>query len=324
MGILDSKTRVLDTVVTLEGRRQLVNGGLRIKYVSFTDGATFYKADAISGSADASARLYLEASNLPQDQVTFLSDDSGRLLPFNSPFDFTVKDSQLIGFSYPTLTSTVLSAALSPATILSGAALFTSGSMLLSSSIRNFQQLYTISTHDKVFEDNDFELGPSAATFVVSNDSPIPNADKQAMNVNQLESIFNDTRFSHMLNFKYLPPINKRSPSDNGTTKLGNYPPWGCSEKLDYATLVGELRYFEDLGLAKIVTFNPTSSTNRLLAQFFELGNNTLTKLDVVDFGTHMTGDNDHPNAHILFVGKVIIDEAGTQTFIHIFTLVFD
>lgn len=324
MGILDNKTRVIDTIVTSEGRRQIVNGGLRVKYVSFSDGAAFYKADATSGSADATERLYLEASSLPQDQVTFLTDDNGKLLPFNGLFDFYVKDSQLVAHLYPTLTSTALSSALSPITILSGAALLASSSTLLSSSIKNFQMLYTIGTHDRIFEDSGFELGPTNVTFVLSNDSPIQDVDKHAVDINQLDSIFNDPRFSYVSNFRYLPPINKRSLSDASTSLLGNYPPWGRSEKLDYDTLMNELKYFDDRSLAKTVTFNPTSTTNRLLAQLFELGNNAITKLDVVDFGTHATSDSDHPSAHVLFAGKTVVDEAGTQTFVHIFTLVFD
>ena len=72
-GILDSKTRVLDSLITLEGRKQLMNGGMNIKYVSFTDGSVVYKEDLFnSGSSDdATQRIQFEASNLPQDQISF-------------------------------------------------------------------------------------------------------------------------------------------------------------------------------------------------------------------------------------------------------------
>ena len=43
-GILNSKTRILDTILTLEGRRQLADGDFQVKYVSFTDGSSFYQA----------------------------------------------------------------------------------------------------------------------------------------------------------------------------------------------------------------------------------------------------------------------------------------
>src|SRR5690242_15317363 len=84
MGLLDSKSRILDTLVTLEGRRQISTGKLKIEWISLTDTATFYEADLVSGSTDATRRLYLEACQLPQDQITFEADDSGRLMSFKN------------------------------------------------------------------------------------------------------------------------------------------------------------------------------------------------------------------------------------------------
>ncbi len=57
-----------DALVTLEGRRQISTGDMKIEYVSFTDGGTYYAADIASGSSDASSRIFLEACNLPQVQ----------------------------------------------------------------------------------------------------------------------------------------------------------------------------------------------------------------------------------------------------------------
>ena len=47
-GILDKKKRILDFIITEEGRNQAANGELRIHYASFSDSAAFYTA--ISGS----------------------------------------------------------------------------------------------------------------------------------------------------------------------------------------------------------------------------------------------------------------------------------
>ena len=83
-GILDSKSRVLDTIVTSLGRQQIADGKLNIRYVSFTDALTFYKADLVSGTQDATRRIYLESCNLPQDQITFEADDCGKIMPFGN------------------------------------------------------------------------------------------------------------------------------------------------------------------------------------------------------------------------------------------------
>ena len=49
-GILDNKNRIMDTIITTSGRRQISSGRLRVEYASFTDGGTFYEADEVSGS----------------------------------------------------------------------------------------------------------------------------------------------------------------------------------------------------------------------------------------------------------------------------------
>lgn len=80
-GILDKKSRVLDAVLTPEGRRQLADGTLSISYATFTDGEVFYSVDAVYGHEDPADRLYMEACGLPQDQVIFEANDEGKLSP---------------------------------------------------------------------------------------------------------------------------------------------------------------------------------------------------------------------------------------------------
>jgi len=72
------------------------------------------------------------------------------------------------------------------------------------------------------------------------------------------------------------------------------------------------------------INFDPTSMENHIVGQFFEKNNDTLRKMDVIDYGVHQTRDPNAPTAHIFFVGKVEVDEKGTDTFIHIFTLIFE
>ena len=62
MGILDSKQRFVDTVITAEGRRQLASGDFKVEFATFTDSDTFYeKSGSQSVSADLSSRIQLEA-----------------------------------------------------------------------------------------------------------------------------------------------------------------------------------------------------------------------------------------------------------------------
>jgi len=82
-GILDPKTRILDTVITQEGKRQIANGGLRAVYATVSDKSSYYEFSHASGSEDASKRIYFESpiENI-NDSIIMESDDSGKLLGY--------------------------------------------------------------------------------------------------------------------------------------------------------------------------------------------------------------------------------------------------
>ena len=82
-GILDNKTRILDTIVTELGRRQISSGKMKIEYATLTDASAYYEFDPVSGSSDATRRIYFEApGKRKQDLITFETDDGGKLLGF--------------------------------------------------------------------------------------------------------------------------------------------------------------------------------------------------------------------------------------------------
>lgn len=333
-GILDSKSRVIDTVITTEGRRQLAQGGIDIKYVSFSDGAAFYKADLETGSEDATKRLYLEACQLPQDDISFRSDDEGNLQTFRNGDGVQIAGGRILAYSFAPLTSSVLTGSTQSVKPLQGDSFSEKADILLTSATDNFRKMYLIASKDKVFEDDTFGLGPDKVTFTITNDRPISDPNQRVTHISAIDSIFSDPRFSHKRNFRYLPPINKvKDPSLNRSDPratrlhfLGSYQPWGRThaDGLSYEQTIEELSYYRDMGYMQTINFDPTSRENTLVGQFFERSYNTLKKLDVVDYGIHPTGNPNAPVAHVFFVGKVEVDDKGTDTFIHLFTLVFE
>ena len=94
-GILDNKSRIMDVIVTKQGRRQLASGKMRIQFASFTDANTFYRADIVSGSADATERIYFEAASSISDAVTFETDDTGALVGMDFGSDVSVVGDQV-------------------------------------------------------------------------------------------------------------------------------------------------------------------------------------------------------------------------------------
>lgn len=320
-GILDSKSRILDTVLTLEGRKQIAAAGLKIEYVSFSDVGTYYKADIVSGSADATGRLYFEQCHLPQDQITFEADDSGRLKPFRNTNDVSVKNGQIVQYDLTVPEQVAVSGSSENMTLVTGDEFASTAATLLASSIENFNNLKIVATRDTIFEDDGFAVGNPNIEFVVTNERPLDDPTTKVAHLDQLESLFNDVRLSKLQNFKYLPPINKRG-RDNGRKLLGYYKPWGRSIKgrLSPRQLEFELSHYEKLGCVKSIRFDPTSRNNTLVGQFFEVSSDTMKKLDVIDYGTYPWRGS---MKHCFFVGKVFVDSNETHTFVHLFTLVF-
>lgn len=321
MGILDSKSRVIDAMITQAGRQHLAQGGLRIRFVSFSDASVFYAGDAASGSADASTRLYLESSNLPQDQIVVQADDAGRLLPFKSFTNYSQLSGQLLSRNVDVPSDVITGSMLTGWSMLTGSEFSSEMSGILSSSIDNFKKLGVLATFDELFGEEDFSIGPSVATFVLSDDAPIPADAAKVSNINQLESLFNDPRLSLVPNFEHLQPINSTT-----AMPIGSYPPWGAviDKSTVFDNLKQELRSFSDRGYRRNFTIDPTSTGNNLMFQIFEISNEIAVKLDVIRFGTFTDADASQGKLTVFFVGKIRVDDYGSQSFIHMFTLAFE
>ena len=328
-GILDNRTRIMDTILTLEGRRQMADGKLKIEYVSFTDNSTFYDPDVVSGSADPTNRIYFEQCHLPQDQITFEADDSGRLKPFKNSNNINVSNSGKIFVSS--------SANL---TFLEGSAFTSAANELIVSSIKNFNNLQIIGTKDFVFENEGFEIGPSEISFDVLYKNKIGKSDQEIItkfskdffeerNLEEFPTLFNSKWLDKVTNFKFLPPINKvfnNSVTDKSSiqflenNKIGDYKDLK-SKSYNVVDLERDLEDIEKKGLKKSITFDPTSLNNNIVSQFFEINEVEIKKLDVIDYGTYF---NNGKLKHTFFVGKIMVDADDSQCFINLFTIVFE
>lgn len=331
-GILDSKTRIMDTIVTLEGKRQLAQGGINVQYLSFTDGTAFYSPDAVSGSQDATRRVYLEACNLPQDEITFRADDDGNIDPFRNSSGVDVVAGRILTYDFSPVTGAMSSSSETVAS-LNGDDLVAASRLLLGSSIDNLRKMYIISSRDALFDDDQFALGPNDVTYVITDKRPIDAADS-VTHITSRDSVYSDPRFAGKRNFMYMPPVNRINDAavNRGDAaslrpfQLGTFAPLGGVTRtgLSYKQIMHELGRYGSQGYSHTISFDPTSNENRLVGQFFERSSEGVRKLDVIDNGVHNTGDPVSPLARVFFVGKVVVDEKRTDTFVHLFTLVFE
>jgi hypothetical protein len=311
-GILDSKSRFLDTILTIQGRTQLAQGGLSIQWVSFSDIGTFYSADVVSGSADSSARLSFEACINRNDQLTFLANDHGQLLAFP-----TLNEA---GTTYGKTTSGSI--------VVTDKTKFASLSQkLLNSSLDNFKKLYTIGSIDQTFDDTDFILSSNRVLFSMDNQNP---TNRTTADINTLEKFNEDIKLSNLHNFMYLPPINKLSENQEITDEiiksnmLGPYKKESWSKKIVYSDVSKEINELDNKGQVKTIRFEVTSRDSHLLCQFFEQNQDELLKLDIIDCGEFATTDDNFPKKHVYYAGKIILDDNDSPTFINLFTLIFE
>jgi hypothetical protein len=198
---------------------------------------------------------------------------------------------------------------------------------ILTSSFDNFSDLQTISTVNRTFRDDAFELSTNRLEFdLTSIPRDLSTSINRAPSLNSVDSLFSDKRASRLENFMYLPPIlktsdslapNKRDVTSLRARRLGSYPSWGDNEKpASYSQIMRRNARLPH----KEVVFTRSSRANNVMLQFFEVSGNSVSKLDVLRFGR---GQDSLDPGDVYFIGKVYQDGRGTTCFLSIFTVVF-
>jgi hypothetical protein len=307
-GILDNKQRVMDTIITEEGRRQIAQGDLRINFISFTDRHTFYEGDTSNVAREAGDRLFFEAANRPQDQIIFETDFDGKLLSYRGA-DIEIQSGKILSASADTYLSYLASGEAATVT-----------EKLLSGSSSNFFNQYIISTKEKFSYTTGFNISPSSVTFKITDTSPFKEDDITEASTDRIEGLFEDMRFTHVPNFQFLPPENKpRVGSDTGAP-LGNYQ--DTRQRL-LSTAKDLENHLKDRDFLE-VNFVETSTHNNLVAQIVEAKADGIEKLSIIDFGEFPDEDPFSPGKRVFFVGKLYSDGFGILTYVNLFTIVFD
>ena len=312
-GILDTKSRVMDVVVTNEGKRQIGSGDFKIAYATFTDKNAFYDKSSISGSFDsASQRVYIEASSLAYDSITIEKDDNGAVIPFATVTDESGKRINATG-------GIVTSDGNAVTNLVSD---YPAIDAILQSTVDNFKKQMIIASRDPIDNSENFSLSTNTVTFNYGNRGPIVG-DELISTVDQAASVFTDKRFSNAANFMFMPPVAKTS---SATTQLGQYTDVRKSEKYTYddlmKDLVGKVPE-QPICPSATIQFVETSAANDICIQAFEIGQ-YLRKLDMVDFGEYYIAGDENPRKRVIFLGKNFVDSYGATNFANIFTIILE
>ena len=307
-GILNNKTRMMDTIITREGRRQIVAGDLKIKFVTFTDRHTFYRQDDDDVADDADNRIQLEAFHRPQDQIIFETDDEGRFLPFEGS-DIKIRRGKLYrasGRSHQQITGSNVPEAIYE---------------LYEASANNFKEQQIIGTKDIYSETHDFVVYPGTVKFDITDTAPFKENEISDIEIEKVESLHQDKRLQHLPFYQYLPPVNKPKPGYLEGEPLGHYARLNQDAVMTYNELIDELAGSDYVDLQYL----DTSRENNLVMQLLETKPNSVEKLALIDFG-EFPSDNDPESAgrHVYFAGKIFEDGTGMQTFVNMFTIIFE
>lgn len=312
MGILNSRNRIMDVIMTPNGRSALAAGGLGIAYASFTDGQAFYDSSSVSGSYDtATDRIYLEAPfSLPQDTLAIVTDDSGKLIPVSAFGTNVGSDGTLY---------------LSGSRPVSGSEVGTGFSSAVESVANMFQTSFNyntiIGTKDPLDQDPDFLISPTEATFYLKNEM---QEDLSVTDVNAADSLFFDRRFSNLPQFKFLPPVTSVNGNVRPLARFNNIREFNS---FSYSNIKQELAGSsnESAKQKKDIIFQDTTVSNDIVMQMYEVNESGVTKLDAVDYGEVVdTSDPTRPQKRVIFFGKVFLDQTLTATYVNLFTVVLD
>lgn len=319
-GILDSKTRVIDTVITDEGRRQILQGGLQVKYVSFNDIGISYEEDIVSGSVDPAGKIYLEASKLPWDMIVFEADDSGKITTaLNGVMS---QNSTLINNGNIVQTENISGSIVS--TILSGSEFASTAGDIISITTNSVQKMQQLGYDDNQYDDINIDLIPNAYSF--KKDLQLQNAYDQ-LNIDVMDTMITDGKLRGKINFQFLPPINSTDGKVIGKyTDVRSYVSqqkanlYQDGGKYMKASLFQELKNLDDNGMKKTFAIEKVSRTNNIALQIYEIENDTITKLDMISL---VDDDNQYFGGRSVYsIGKVFQNSLEQDVFVNIFNLV--
>ena len=320
-GILNAKHRVMDFILTDEGRSQASTGDLQIAYASLSDRDTFYLDAGDLVAEDAQSRIYFEVSQRHQDRIVVESGRTG------SPVSFRTADYDLEGEDIAVTPDSPRTSG--EVTVLEGSQANEHSKQIVTSITQNFYDNQLIGNTDIFSVGEGFDLSEEKITFNPTHLTPITVSsywDKNSEYIPPEVEIFptpiNDQKFAHFPQFKFLPPINKETGNP-----LGLYPNKNQAEILEYSDLKSSLENIP----VKEITFSPTSRENNILIQPFEFSNEngSMKKLKIIDFGVFPNESGTSSGVRVFFIGKMVKNEVSdtdqnTYRFLNLFTLELD
>ena len=300
-GILDVKRRIMDALITID-----------ISFATFSDEGLFYDSEDGKSARDISDLPILEVMSLPRDTIIPEVDDDGTFSLSLADGNKVVHGRKVISGALDTISvneETGVRTIVKVESVLTGALNAYSSSMdVVRTAKKHFQQLSMLRTDDGIL-DSQFKVDSSTFNLTTRDIKIALSAVRPLM--------FDDS-INHTINTKFLPP--EVTTDENKVVPLGDFPkftndPYNNFDAFKEAELDGAISRHE-------VNFSTTGRSNNLLGQVFEVNDDAVSKLAIIDYGEFV--DEVNNRYRVFYLGKPLRDLNGTPKFCKLFTLVFE
>mgnify|MGYP006222140875 CR=1 FL=1 len=312
-GILNDKQRIMDLLLTVNGRRQIADGTFKIEFASFSDHGVFYREDTGGVADDAGKRLMFESYSSPSDTVIPEINSAGDIsMDIFSGNDFK---SQLVNGKLLTRETTDVDSEGRPKPrFVSGSInVYSSSDGVLQNAINSFDNLQIIGTKNNWADQDYFEIDKPEINFNRAPDSPMTEKFLDAM-----DPFFTNDSFASLPAFRYLAPVYD-DPNSTAKIPLAAYRRMNNYPKLSFAKLK------EELGKNQVEKVNLKSDDPYLniVSQVFEINDDTVGKLAIIDYGTYLNEEGAEIGC-VYHLGKVFRDSNNIPKFVKVLTIIFE
>jgi hypothetical protein len=291
-GILDSKSRVIDTFVTEEGRYRILKG-LNVKYISFSDDTVSYKGVSTDDDDIDVSKILFEAVSsqhdtlLPNTEVLVQGQDKDvNDFFYNNSRDklfdkigYSVFDSTGSLVQFQTIinaNSASLPGNAGKSSIPAGKSFDDYVTNFFSNIFKEYSKTNSLYTVKETIEEEQIILNKNKIEFKVP--TSVINANSSATIEQYKNEIYQHdqriNKFSTALKNKYLPPV------FFGTNQLVEELP---IETLTQTDIINDLFFYDNN--EDVIRFRETSDLNNSLMQMYEIDrkNKRIEKLRLVE-----------------------------------------
>ena len=295
-GILNSKQRIMDVLITNNGRRQIADGSFKVEYASFSDHGVFYRDDGSGTADDAGSRIMFEG----------YSSNTDTIIPEINSLNAISMDTT----SGKRIVNGLVVETIGAATFLSGAIdVYSSSNEVIQTAIDNLDRLQIIGSHNPRVINEYFKLNKNNISF--------DKVEKPSRDINTIPAMWASESTNSQPEFRYMAP----TCTSNGIQHvMASYTKINYEPIKTFSNLKSKLRQTAQSQSVDIVS---SDQITNLLIQCFETGENEIKKLAIVDYGSYFDASGKFLGS-IYHLGKVYRDDENNPKFIRLMSILFE